>query len=203
MPHTQRTARALVVFLVALPLLVHCLAPAASQTQQPIGGGARKQQHPSPQVHYGTQGLPAPVREMREALLAAVQSGQIEELGYAYELNDLKPDLGAAPGTDPVAHWRRISGDGHGREVLAALWLVLDAGYVVLPLGPDLENNRLYVWPYLAEVPLGKLTPAQEVELLRLVLPGQARQMKEKGRYTHWRLAIGADGSWHTFRRSD
>ena len=36
---------------------------------------------------------PGPVREMRETLLSAVQSGQIEELRQAFELNDLKPDL--------------------------------------------------------------------------------------------------------------
>ena len=112
----------------------------------------------------------------------------IEELRYAYDMNDIKPDLGARPASDPVAHWKRISGDGEGREILAALSLVLDAGYVVLPLGADLENNRLYIWPYFAEVPLGKLTPSQEVELLRLVPPARGQEMKAKGKYTHWRM---------------
>ena len=76
---------------------------------------------------------------------------------------------------DPVAYWKKISGDGEGREVLAALAEILDAGYVTVPLGRDLENNRIYVWPYFAEVPLRKLTPAQQVELLRLV-PAGGRQ---------------------------
>ena len=102
---------------------------------------------------------------------------------------------------DPVAHWKKISGDGEGREVLAALAEILDAGYVVLPLGRDLENNRIYIWPYFAEVPLDKLTPAQEVELLRLVPPAAAKEMMATGKYTHWRLAIGADGTWHSFRK--
>ena len=87
------------------------------------------------------------------------QSGRIEELRHAYELNELKPDLGAAAGGDPVAHWKKISGDGEGREILAALAQILDAGYVVLPLGRDLENNRVYVWPYFAEVPLASSRP--------------------------------------------
>jgi hypothetical protein len=138
---------------------------------------------------------------MREAILAAVSSGRIEDLRHAYELNELKPDLGTQPVRDPVAHWKQISGDGEGREVLAALAEALDAGYVVLPLGRDLENNRIYVWPYFAEVPLGKLTPAQEVELLRLVAPAAAKEMRAAGKYTHWRLSIGADGTWHSFRR--
>ena len=140
---------------------------------------------------------------MREALLAAIESGDIEDLRHAYDLNDLKPDLGAPPKTDPVAHWKRISGDGQGREVLAALSLILDAAYVELPLGPDLENNRVYVWPYFAEWPMAKLTPRQEVELLRLVPPSAVREMKDKGKYTHWRLVIGADGTWQTLRKGD
>ena len=138
---------------------------------------------------------------MREAILAAVKSGRIEELRHAWELNELKPDLGAASVGDPVAHWRQISGDGEGREILAALAEILDAGYVVLPLGRDLENNRLYVWPYFAEVPLDKLSPAQEVELLRLVSPAALKDMRSSGKYTHWRIVIGADGTWHSFRR--
>ena len=41
-----------------------------------------------------------------------------------------------------------------------------------LPFGKDLENNIIYVWPYLAEVELDKLTPSQEVDLIRLVGAG-------------------------------
>jgi len=203
---SRRTALVVVgLFLLALPLLVHSLdtiGPASSQTTKPKTGAA-KQKPPPLRINYGTDELPGPVREMRETLLSAVQSGQIEELRQAFELNDLKPDLGAAAAGDPVAHWKKASGDGEGREVLAALSLILDAGYVVLPLGRDLENNRLYIWPYFAEIPLAGLTAAQEVELLRLVPPASVRDMKTKGRYTHWRLAIGADGSWHSFRRDD
>jgi hypothetical protein len=138
---------------------------------------------------------------MREAILSAVRSGRIEELRHAWELNELKPDLGVALADgDPIAHWKRISGDGEGREVLAALGEILDSGYVVLPLGRDLENNKVYVWPYFAEVSLDKLTPAQEVELLRLVSPAALKDMRAAGKYTHWRIAIGADGTWHSFR---
>jgi len=155
---------------------------------------------PVPQVHYGTDGLPPPVEEMREAILSAVRLGRIEDLRRAWELNELKPDLGAAT-SDPIAHWKEISGDGEGREILAALAQILDAGYVVLPLGGDIENNRLYVWPYFAEVPLDRLTPAQQVELLRLVSPAAFKEMRSRGSYTHWRIVIGADGTWHAFRK--
>ena len=144
----------------------------------------------------GREGLPAPVEDMREAILGAVRSGRIEELRHAWELNELKPDLGVASVGDPVAHWKQISGDGEGREVLAVLAQILDAGYVVLPLGPDLENNRLYVWPYFAEVPLDKLSPGQEVELLRLVPPAAAKDMRSAGQI----YATGALSSAPTAR---
>ncbi|MFM9848471.1 MAG: hypothetical protein ACKVP3_15075, partial [Hyphomicrobiaceae bacterium] len=65
----------------------------------------------------------------------------------------------------------------------------------------DLENNRVYVWPYFAEMKLDTLTPAQDVELLRLVPAATFRDMKQTGRYTHYKLGIGADGTWHFFIR--
>ena len=204
-----RTALSVVgLFLLVQVDLVQCFGPASpalSQTPPGKSRGAKKQQPvspPTPEVRYGTGRLPGPVRDMREAILSAIRSGRIEELRHAWELNELKPDLGVAPaGGDPIAHWKQISGDGEGREILAALAEVLDAGYVVLPLGRDLENNKIYVWPYFAEVALDRLTPSQEVELLRLVTPAALKDMRTAGKYTHWRLAIGADGTWHSFRR--
>ena len=205
-----RTALSVVwLFLLVQFGLVQCFgptSPALSQTPAAKSGSAKKQQPISPQaleVRYGTDHLPGPVQDMREAILSAVRAGRIEELRHAWELNELKPDLGVplSPGGDPIAHWKRISGDGEGREILAALGEILDAGYVVLPLGRDLENNKIYVWPYFAEVGLDKLTPSQEVELLRLVTAAALEDMRSAGKYTHWRLAIGADGTWHSFRR--
>jgi hypothetical protein len=178
--------------------LVYCLGPAS-----PAFSKSPKQKSGSPksEIYYGAEKLPAPVQDMREAILTAVKSGRIEDLRHAFELNELKPDLGPQAVADPVAHWRQLSGDGQGWELLAALGEVLEAGYVALPLGRDPENNRIYVWPYFAEVPLDKLTPTQEVELLRLVPAAAAKEMKSTGRYTYWRVVIGADGTWHAFRK--
>jgi len=208
MTHSARKAwRVAWLFLLTGPVVVHCLAaetPAFAQKAKAKSGSSKKGQGEpatSQQVQYGTEKLPAPVQEIREAILSAVRAGRIEELRHAYELNELKPDLGPTATGDPVAYWRKISGDGEGREVLAALAEILDAGYVAVPLGPDLENNRVYVWPYFAEVPLDKLTPRQEVELLRLVAPPAAKEMKAARKYAYWRIAIGADGTWHSLRK--
>jgi len=206
-----RAVRIVALFLVALPPLVHCLGPSAPAWSQPqksppkskTDGAAPQTARSALRIYYGSEGLPGAVEDMREAILSAVRSGNIEDLRHAYELNELKPDLGLdlKPIGDPVAYWRQISGDGAGREILAVLATLFDGGYVSLALGRDLENDRVYVWPYFAEVPLDTLSPAQEVELLRLVSPARAAQMKAAGKYTYWRLAIGADGTWHSFRQ--
>lgn len=138
---------------------------------------------------------------MRDTILAAVKDGRIEDLEIAIELNELKPSFGAEAGADPIAHLKGLSADGEGYEILAILGELLDGDYAVVPGGRDIENNKIYVWPRLAELPLGKLTPAQTVELLRIVPLPLFKEMTEKGRYAFWRLAIGADGTWHSFER--
>jgi hypothetical protein len=193
---------------IGLALLVACGLTALtfqgwSQTPKSDTAATQSPKTPVPKVRYDTDALPRAVVELREAMLAAIEAGQIEELRQAYDMSDDKPDIGAPPKTDPIAHWKSVSGDTQGRDVLAALSLLLDTGYVAVRRGPDIENNQLYVWPYLAEMPLKQLTPRQEVELLRLVPASVAREMKEKGKYTHWRLVIGADGTWHAFRKGE
>jgi hypothetical protein len=162
--------RVVFLFLLVQSFLVQCfgtglapIAPVHAQATQKRTTSPKKQQ-PAPEIRCGSEPLPGPVADMREAILGAVGSGRIE-------------------------------------EILAVLGEILDAGCAVLPLGRDLENNRIYVWPYLAETDLTKLGPAQEVQLLRLVPPAAAKDMRAAGRYTHWRLGIGADGTWHFFRR--
>lgn len=172
---------------------------ATKRTEAPKGAAP-----PAPgSISYGTEKLPPAVIDMREAILTAVRSGRIDDLRPAIQMNELKPDFGAAAKEDPIGHFRRASGDGEGREILAILAELLDSGYTTLPTGRDPENNRLLVWPYFAEIPLDKLTPGQQVELMRLVSPAAAKAMIDAKRYTWWRLAIAADGTWHTFVKVD
>ena len=147
--------------------------------------------------------LPGAVVEMREAILAAALSGHIEELRVPLDWNEMKPDVTPNNNDDPIAYWKKISGDGEGREVLAALANMLQMRHASIPLGKDPENNLIYVWPYLAEAKLDALTPAEEVDLLRLVSPEAAKSMREKKKWTWWRLTIGADGTWHSFRKGE
>lgn len=147
--------------------------------------------------------LPAPVAEMRDAILAAVKSGRVEDLRTPVEWNEIRPEAADRPVDDLIAYWKQVSGDGEGREILAILGEIIDAGHTTVPLGKDIENNRLYVWPAIAELPLDRLTPEQEVQLYRLVKPAEAKVMRERKKWTWYRLVIGADGTWHAFQKSD
>jgi len=204
-PHIRFAAAPAAVFLLALLGLVHVCAFAhetlAQRAERKPAPANAQNARAGPQIRYGTEGLPAPVLEMREAILTAVRSGSIEDLRTAVELNEMKPAIADTAVGDPIAYWRQVSADGEGREILAALGQILEAGYVALPIGRDIENNRVYVWPYFAEVAPGKLTPAQETELLAIVPAAMAEDMKKGGRYTFYKLGIGADGTWHFFLR--
>ena len=147
--------------------------------------------------------LPQSVIDMREQILAAVHAGDVAELKDAIEWNEIKPDFGEPANADAIAYWKKISADGQGREVLAVLANLLALPPARLAIGKDPENTMVYVWPYLAELPLDTLTPGEEVDLYRLMPAEQAKSMKAAKKWTWWRLAIGADGTWHTFRKYD
>ncbi|WP_245279954.1 hypothetical protein [Hyphomicrobium sp. 99] len=147
--------------------------------------------------------LPPHVEDLRDVILTAARSGNIDELKTAFEVSGFVPDLGIEPSADPIKALKEHSEDHQGREILAALVEALDMPPVALPLGNDIENNLIYVWPYLAERPLDKLTPAEEVDLYRLVTPAKAQEMREKKQWLWWRLVIAADGSWTSFKKGN
>lgn len=189
------------LFVVSLTSVVQWLAPVGRLMAEPAAeetvhlGCTRDGQAPPP--------LPTPVAEMREAILVATRSGDIEDLRTVLDWNELKPHVGREATEDPIGHWKKISADGAGREILAILAEILECGYTALPLGSDIENNLVFIWPGIAEADLSKLTPQQEVWLYRLVSPSEAKAMIEAKRWKWWRLAIGADGTWHTFHKAE
>ncbi len=180
--------------------IVQCLAAGTVLAEK-----TKSRNQPPPQAIVAAQpaksALPGPAADMREAILAAVHSGKIEDLLTPLEWNELKPMISSDRVGDPIAHWKKISADGEGREILAILGNILDAGHTTLPVGKDIENNLVYVWPAVAEADLGALTPAQEVELYRLMPPAEAKAMREKKTWSWYRVVIGADGTWHSFQK--
>lgn len=147
--------------------------------------------------------LPAPVNDMRDAILNAIELGDINEMRVAIEWNELRPDLGFDNSEDPIRHWKTISTDGDGHEILAILANLLRDAPAQVPLGQDFENNAVFVWPYVAELPLKALSPAQTVKLYQIVPSAVAKSITQSGKWSWYRIAIGADGTWHTFSKPE
>ena len=169
----------------------HAVAPATSVQQQLAA------------ANQPDRTLPAAVSGTRDAILEAVQSGHLEDLQAALDLNELKPELADVPVPDPMAFWRAVSADGNGRDILAIIGVLLDLPHAMTPLGKDLENTSLYIWPAFADRPLAQLTLEETVQLEQLETAQKIAVMRVAGKYTGWRLVIGADGVWHSFRRYD
>lgn len=198
-PGSNRSVFCAAVFLLVATLLVHAMhSPEPALSQTPTAESGPPSTAPRPIVGYGTSGLPQPVIEMRDAILAAVRSGDIEELRIAIEFNEIKPIIGDKAAGDPIAQLKALSADGGGRDVLTAIGILfLEAGWVTLPVGRDLENNKVYVWPHFVETGVNDLSPQHEAELSRLALAEDVAIMRKSGRYCGWRIGLGADGVWH------
>lgn len=201
--------RAPILILGAAVLLalqtVLAIVPAAGASKSQ--SGTRKGQpdvNPAMALVTDPARLPEKVAAMRDALLSAARSGVIEALRTPLEWNELKPEFAhgtsQASGGDPIAAWKAQSADGEGRQILAVLLEILEGPAVVLSAGKPGER---YVWPAFAELDLTALTPAQEVQLYRLVSPQDVTLMRQRKVWTWYRLSIGADGTWHSFVKAD
>jgi hypothetical protein len=80
--------------------------------------------------------------------------------------------------------------------VLSIVLDVLSTGYAHVGAG---TANDLYVWPYFTEKQLSTMTPAEKVDLMRLVTAGDFADMLEYGSYNFYRVGISADGKWKQF----
>lgn len=150
----------------------------------------------APEVHYGENDLPTAVARMRNALMDAARTGRVEELGRVLEQNEMPPTLSFEPVGDPITFLKESSGDPEGREILALLLEILEAGWVHVDVGTPQE---MYVWPYFARWPLDGLSPEQEVELYRILTAFDVDEMRRHGGYIFYRVGIGPDGTLHYF----
>ena len=166
-----------------------------SESAAPPAPGAEAPPPGTPEVIYDFNRLPDEIRDTLQSIVVAAQSGNIDEMLPVLEENELPPMLSATAVSDPIAFWKKASADGQGHDILAAMLNVFSSGFMRKGEGKDV----MYVWPYFAEMDLTKLTPAQEVELFRIVPADKVAAMKKSGKYTYYRAGIGADGVWHYF----
>jgi len=154
-----------------------------------------------PEIIRDLEQLPFPVRRMRELLLEAAYSGDIEKLrlyvGAGDDVTSLS--LGEFDG-DPIEFLKSQSGDPEGHEILAILAEVLEAGFVRMDADSEQE---LFVWPYFFAMPLDKLTATQRVELFRIATFGDFQDMVDFGGYIFYRVGITPEGRWQFFVSGD
>lgn len=157
---------------------------------------------PLPVIEYDVSKLPEPVKRLREKLLEAAKTGDINQLKPIIDANKSPPNLGADEDQDkdPIAFLKTLSGDPEGREILAILSEILDAGYVHVDIGTPQEA---YIWPYFARYPIDALTPPQMVELFRILTSSDFDEMKSFGAYMFYRVGIAPDGTWTYFEAGD
>lgn len=144
---------------------------------------------------------PEAVQRMRELILEAAATGELE---------NLRPLLGTGPtatrlalngiDTDPVDYLRSVSGDAEGQEVMAILIDILNAGFARIDEG---QPGETWIWPWFAAAPLENLTAPQRVELLRIVTAGDVEDMRAYGAYNFYRAGFAPDGSWRFFLAGD
>lgn len=149
---------------------------------------------------YDLTRLPPQVAATRNALIEAARTGDVEALRPIYDEAEAPPMLSFGEIEDPITFLKLTSGDQEGREILAILIEVLEAGFVHRSAGtPD----EVFIWPYFYGVPLDTLTPAQEVELFEIVTAHDLEDMRLFGAYNFYRLGITPDGSWAFFVAGD
>lgn len=155
---------------------------------------------PPPTIEYDADKLPPPVRRLREQIIEAALTGDIEKLQPIFDANGEPPAISFNQIDDPIGQLRALAGDEEGREILAILIEVLEAGYVHVDVGtPD----EMYVWPYFARYPVEALTGPQMVELFKLLTAGDYEEMKIYGTYLFYRVGIAPNGVWRFFLAGD
>ncbi len=144
--------------------------------------------------------LPSRVAAMREKILEASATFNIEQLRPAIERNEVMPLFGRA-GERPrsfakaIEFLRNHSYDGNGREILLVLEAVFTAPFARVKRGPHV----IFIWPAFALIPPAEIDADQGEAMLRciafadLVRDGFAR------RPPYHRGEIGEDGTWHAF----
>ena len=179
----------------AAPAVNDKSAPKSDGTEaNPGGAGSVTATEQAPaEIIRDLSTLPAPVKAMREKLVEAAASGDIERLRPLIEGTPKPPQIMSNESDDPIDTLKNFSGDPDGQEILAIMLDLLATGAARIDAG---TRDEAYVWPYFTGKALSALTPPERVELLRIVTAGDLMGMEETGNYNFYRIGISPDGQW-------
>jgi hypothetical protein len=145
--------------------------------------------------------LPEAVNDKRLALIAAAETGDIAQLKAIFDAEPAPPRVSFGDPEDAIAYLKTESADGEGLEILALLADILSAPYAAMDAG---DGDAVYVWPYLAAYEdLGKLTPAEKIDGIRIAGYQNFRNQEELQSWYFWRVYISAQGELQAFVAGD
>jgi hypothetical protein len=153
-----------------------------------------------PEIITDLSRLPPAVMRMRDRILAAARSGDPQKLLALMQASSSMPVFSHTQKQDPIAIWRQNYPDSEGVEILSILIAILETNLVRVDADTPQET---YLWPYFARLPLKSLTPAQKVDLFRIITGSDYKDMLESDRYAFYRVGIGPDGTWRYFVAGD
>ncbi|MFV0280885.1 MAG: hypothetical protein ACK5JM_09035 [Rhodoblastus sp.] len=143
--------------------------------------------------------LPRAVAAIRQKILQACATRDIEALRIPIDWNEVRPlferAAGRPPGEDPIARLKALSFDGAGQEVLTLLRNVLRQSFVVETRG----KAQMYVWPAFALRPPSDPTPEERQIMLACVRFSDLARADASGRPPPMRVGLAGDGVWHYF----
>jgi hypothetical protein len=143
--------------------------------------------------------LPPRVAALRDKILEAVATRDIENLRPAIEWNETPPIF--ARGARPMGFSQTIeflksrSFDGRGDEILTILSAILEQSYARVTRGPAVT----YVWPAFAARQRPDPTPDERLAMYRCSRFANIVLTNDIGLPLIERVGIGADGTWHYF----
>ncbi len=143
--------------------------------------------------------LPRPVAAIRQKILKACATGDIEALRIPIDWNEVRPlfERGAKRplGEDPIERLKALSFDRAGQETLALLRNVLRQAFIVETRG----RSQMYVWPAFALKPPADPSPDERQIMLSCVRFADLARTDASGRPPSMRVGVAADGVWHYF----
>jgi hypothetical protein len=182
------------------PLANQFVPPTTDQPAAVVETPALPRGAAGPEIATDLSRLPPAVARTRDRILAAARSGELQKLMTLMQANGSMPVFSHTQKQDPTAYWKESYPDSEGVEILSILITILETQPVRVDAGTPQET---YLWPYFARLPLKSLTPAQKVELFRVVTGSDYKDMLERGRYVFYQVGIGPDGTWRYFLASE